>query len=249
MVYFIGVGPGDSELITLKALKIISSSDVIIYAGSLINQEILNYSKNDAEKFDSSRMNLEEIIQIIEENWKKGKKISRLHPGDPSLYGAIYEQTKELDKRGIEYEVIPGVSSLFGAVSRLRLEFTPPQVSQTLIITRLEGKTTVPEKEKLSYLASHQSSMAIFLSVHMIEKVVQELRAGGYSDNTPVCVVYKATWKDEKIIKGRLENIAELVKKEGVDNFSIIFVGNFLEPYGEYSKLYDKSFSHSFRRK
>lgn len=248
MVYFIGVGPGDPELLTIKALKIIQNSDVIIYAGSLINPEILCYAKSDVMKFDSSKLSLEEIIQLIEENCKN-KIIARLHSGDPSLYGAIYEQIQELDKRNIPYEVIPGVSSLFGAVSRLKREFTPPQLSQTLIITRLEGKTPVPAKEQLSSLATHKASMAIFLSVHMIDRVVDELLRGGYDKDTPVCVVYKATWKDEKIIKGKIENIASLVKDSEIKNTAIIFVGDFLEPYGGYSKLYDPTFYHSFRKK
>ncbi len=248
MVYFIGVGPGDPELLTIKALKIIQNSDVIIYAGSLINPEILCYSKNEALKFDSSKLSLDEIIRLIEENYRY-KTIARLHSGDPSLYGAIYEQMQELDKRNIPYELIPGVSSLFGAVSRLKREFTPPQLSQTLIITRLEGRTCVPQREKLSSLASHGASMAIFLSVHMIDKVVEELMKGGYDNDTPVYVVYKATWKDEKIIKGKMDNIAKLVKDSNIESTAIIFVGDFLEPYGNYSKLYDSSFSHSFRKK
>lgn len=248
MVYFVGVGPGDPEFLTIKALKIIQNSDVIIYAGSLINPEILCYSKNEALKFDSSSLSLEEIIRLIEENYEN-KTIARLHSGDPSLYGAIYEQMTELDKRNIPYEVIPGVSSLFGAVSRLKREFTPPQLSQTLIITRLEGRTSVPQKEQLAALASHKASMAIFLSVHMIDKVVEELMEGGYDSDTPICVVYKATWKDEKIIKGKLNNIVKLVKDYDIKNTAIIFVGDFLEPHGDYSKLYNRSFSHSFRKK
>lgn len=248
MVYFIGVGPGDPELLTIKALKIIQISDVIIYAGSLINPEILCYAKSDALKFDSSKLSLEEIIQLIEENCEN-KTIARLHSGDPSLYGAIYEQMQELDKRNIPYEVIPGVSSLFGAVSRLKREFTPPELSQTLIITRLEGRTAVPQNERLSSLATHKASMAIFLSIHMIDRVVEELLKGGYDKDTPVYVVYKATWKDEKIIKGKIENIASLVKDSEIKNTAIIFVGDFLEPYGGYSKLYDRTFYHSFRKK
>ncbi|ADG13832.1 precorrin-4 C11-methyltransferase [Methanocaldococcus infernus ME] len=246
-VYIVGAGPGDKELITLKALKLIKEADIIVYAGSLINKEILNYNEK-AEKYDSSRLNLEEIINVMVDAVKKGKKVVRLHTGDPSIYGAIKEQIDELEKRGIEVEIIPGVSSLFAAAASLKVELTLPDVSQTVIITRPEGRTKVPEREKIKELAKHRSTMVIFLGASLIDKVVNELIEGGYPEETPVAIVYKASWPEEKIVRGTLKDIAEKVKKENIERTALIIVGDILEPKKySYSKLYDKEFKHSYR--
>jgi len=245
-VFFIGAGPGDPDLITVKGKKILDSADVIIYAGSLVNKEILNSRKPDSLVYDSATMNLEEIIGIIKKNVLEGKIVARVHTGDPSIYGAIKEQMDFLEEDGIEYEVIPGVSSFVAAAAVLKKEFTLPNVSQTVICTRISGRTEVPEKEDLEKLSSHRTSMAIFLSVSMIEDVVKKLLKN-YAITTPVAVVYKATWKDQKILEGTLENIVGIVKKDGIKKTAIILVGDFLSSDYEKSKLYDKSFSHEYR--
>ncbi len=245
-VFFIGAGPGDPDLITVKGKKILDSADVIIYAGSLVNKEILNSRKPDSLVYDSATMNLEEIIGIIKKNVLGGKIVARVHTGDPSIYGAIKEQMDLLEEDGIEYEVIPGVSSFVAAAAVLKKEFTLPNVSQTVICTRMSGRTEVPEKEDLEKLSSHRASMVIFLSVSMIEDVVKKLLKN-YDITTPVAVVYKATWKDQKILEGTLGNIVGIVKKDGIKKTAIILVGNFLSSDYEKSKLYDKSFSHEYR--
>lgn len=245
-VFFIGAGPGDPDLITVKGKKILDSADVIIYAGSLVNKEILNSRKPDSLVYDSATMNLEEIIGIIKKNVLEGKIVARVHTGDPSIYGAIKEQMDLLEEDGIEYEVIPGVSSFVAAAAVLKKEFTLPNVSQTVICTRISGRTEVPEKEDLEKLSSHRTSMAIFLSVPMIEDVVKKLLKN-YAITTPVAVVYKATWKDQKILEGTLGNIVDIVKKDGIKKTAIILVGDFLSSDYEKSKLYDKSFSHEYR--
>jgi len=245
-VFFIGAGPGDPDLITIKGKKIIDSADVIIYAGSLVNKEILSSRKSDSLVYDSAMMNLEEIIDVIKKNVLEGKVVARIHTGDPSIYGAIKEQMDLLEEDGIEYEVIPGVSSFVAAAAVLKKEFTLPNVSQTIICTRISGRTEVPEKEDLEKLSSHRASMAIFLSVSMIEDVVKKLLKN-YDGSTPVAVVYKATWKDQKILGGTLGNIVGIVKKAGIKKTAIILVGDFLSSDYERSKLYDKSFSHEYR--
>jgi len=245
-VYFIGAGPGDPELITIKGKKIIDSSEVIIYAGSLVNKEVIDSRKPDAEVYNSAEMNLPEIIEVMEKAIKSGKTVARVHTGDPSIYGAIREQIEELKKLKIEFEVIPGVSSFVAAASVLGKEFTVPEISQTVICTRFEGRTPVPEKESLELLASHKASMAIFLSVGMIDDVVKKLLVH-YETTTPIAVVQKATWADQKIIEGNLENIAEKVKNEKISKTALILVGDFLGDKYEVSKLYDKSFTHEYR--
>jgi len=246
VVYFIGAGPGAPDLITLRGHKLIESADVIIYAGSLVNPEVLTCKKENAEVYNSASMTLEEVIDVIENAEKFNKNTARVHTGDPSIYGAIREQMDRLEKLGILYEVTPGVSSFVASASVLKKEFTLPNVSQTVILTRIEGRTPVPEKEKLSELARHNASMAIFLSVSMIDKVVSQL-SEHYPISTPVAVVQKATWEDEKYVIGTLETIAELVKKEGITKTAQILVGDFLGDEYELSKLYDKDFSHEFR--
>ena len=246
-VYFIGAGPGDPDLITVKGKKIVEKADVIIYAGSLVNKEIIGCHKEGAEIYNSASMNLDEVIEVTVKAQKEGKLVARVHTGDPSIYGAIREQMDMLDEYGIEYEVIPGVSSFVAAAAAIKKEFTLPDVSQTVICTRLEGKTPVPESESLESLASHKCSMAIFLSVQMIDGVVERLRKH-YDINTPIAIIQKATWEDQKIVMGTLENIAELAKKEKITKTAQILVGNFMGNDYSKSKLYDKTFSHEFRK-
>ncbi|HIP34936.1 MAG TPA: precorrin-4 C(11)-methyltransferase [Methanothermococcus okinawensis] len=249
-VVIVGAGPGDPELITLKGKKAIEEADIIVYAGSLVNKEILKYNRKNAKIYNSATMDLEEIVKVMVDGVEKGLKVVRLHTGDPSIYGAIKEQIDELKKHNIEVEIIPGVTSLSAAASSLKVELTLPKVSQTVIITRPEGRTPKPEGESLKELARHRSTMAIFLGVGMIDKVVSELIEGGYRKDTPVAVVYKASWKDEKVVKGTLEDIALKVKEANIRKTALIIVGDVLCPKEyEYSKLYNKNFETEYRRK
>lgn len=248
MVYIIGAGPGDPELITVKGKAILEKASIIIYAGSLVNRELLNIVRHGCEIYDSSGMNLEEIIYVMERGVKEGKLVARLHTGDPSIYGAIREQIDELLKRGIPFEIVPGVSSFCAAAAALKKEYTLPGVSQTVILTRMEGRTGVPERESIQSLAIHNATMVIFLSVHMLEQLVERLRSG-YTDDTPIAVVYKASWPQQKIIEGTLGDICEKVKEESIERTALIVVGRFLGETYELSKLYDKNFSHGFRCK
>ena len=246
-VYFIGAGPGDPDLITVKGKKIVEKADIIIYAGSLVNKDIIACHKDGSEIYNSAVMNLDEVMEVTVKGIKDNKAVARVHTGDPSIYGAIREQMDILDEHGIEYEVIPGVSSFVASAAAIKKEFTLPDVSQTVICTRLEGRTPVPEAESLESLASHKASMAIFLSVQMIDSVVERL-AKYYEKETPVAVIQKATWPDEKIVSGTLENIAELVKKEKITKTAQILVGWFMGDKYSKSKLYDKSFTHEYRK-
>ncbi|CAK7029672.1 MAG: Cobalt-precorrin-4 C(11)-methyltransferase [Peptostreptococcus russellii] len=247
-IYFVGAGPGDKELITLKGYKLLSKADIVIYAGSLVNPELLDYCRKGCLLYDSATMSLEEIIEVMSEGASQDKLVVRLQTGDISIYGSIREQAEELKKLNIEYESIAGVSSFLGAAASLGIEYTVPEISQSLIITRMEGRTPVPELEKLELFAKHKTSMAIFLSVQGIEKVVEKLLEGGYSESTPVAVVYKATWRDEKTVSGSLSDIVAKVKSEGIKKTALILVGDFLGDEYNYSKLYDKSFSHEYRK-
>ena len=244
-IYFVGAGPGDKELITLKGYRLLSQADIVIYAGSLVNPDLLDYCKSGARLYDSAGMNLEEIIDIMREGAKKDLLVVRLQTGDISIYGSIREQAEELKKLDIDYESIPGVSSFLGAAGALGIEYTVPEVSQSLIITRIEGRTPVPKLESLRSFASHQTSMAIFLSVQDIDRVVYQLLEGGYPIDTPV--VYKATWPDQELVRGSLEDIADKVKAAGIKKTALILVGRFLGNEYSYSKLYDKHFSHEYR--
>ncbi len=246
MVYFIGAGPGDPELITVKGKRCIEEADIIIYAGSLVNRELLKYAGPGAEIFDSAGMTLDEVLAIIEKGAASGKSIARVHTGDPSVFGAIREQMDALDRLDIAYEVIPGVSSFLAAAAALKKEYTLPGVSQTVILTRMEGRTEVPAREKIAALAAHKATMVVFLSVGMLEKLVIELKTG-YDGNTPVAVVYKASWPEQKIVRGTLEDIAGKVGQEGINKTALVVVGDFLGDGYELSKLYDKNFSHGFR--
>lgn len=245
-VYFIGAGPGDPDLITVKGRKIVESADVIIYAGSLVNKEIIDYRKENSDLYNSATMNLEEVMKVTINALNLGKIVARVHTGDPSIFGAIREQMDILDREKLEYEVIPGVSSFVAAAASLKKELTLPDVSQTIICTRIEGRTPVPKEESLASLASHKATMAIFLSVHKIGEVVEELLKH-YEKETPVAVVQKATWKDEKIVIGTLDNIEKLVKENNITKTAQILVGNFLGDKYSLSKLYDKEFTHEYR--
>lgn len=246
-VYFIGAGPGDPDLITVKGKKIVEKADIIIYAGSLVNPLIIACHKEDAVIYNSASMTLEEVTDVIKKGAKEKKIVARVHTGDPSIYGAIREQMDILDEDKIEYEVIPGVSSFVAAASAIKKEFTLPGVSQTVICTRLEGRTPVPEEESLEKLASHRASMAIFLSVHMIGDVVKKLLTY-YPKETPVAIVEKATWEDQSIHIGTLETIEEIVKEAGIRKTAQILVGDFIGNKYEKSKLYDKTFTHEYRK-
>ncbi len=249
MIRFVGAGPGAVDLITVRGMEFIKKADVIIYAGSLINPELLGYAEKDPELFDSAYMTLEEVLQVMESADREGKEVVRLHSGDPSVYGAVREQMDALEKKGICYESCPGVSACFGAAAAMNLEFTLPGISQTLIITRLEGRTKVPEKEKMELLAGHNASMAVYLSAGMTERLSEELIKGGYPPDTPAALVYKATWDDEKIVTGTVGSLKEMAKENGIEKTALILVGKALgkEAY-ERSGLYDPAFSTGFRK-
>lgn len=245
-VYFIGAGPGDPELITVKGAKRIREADIIIYAGSLVNREVIETKKESAKVYNSASMTLDEVIEVMEKGINEVKVVARVHTGDPSIYGAIREQMDILDEKGIEYEVIPGVSSFVASAAAIKKEFTLPGVTQTVILTRMEGRTPVPEKESIESLAKHKATMCLFLSVHMIDRLVERLLTS-YTVNTPVAVIQKASWEDQKIVIGTLGDIAEKVKNEGITKTAQILVGDFLGDKYELSKLYDKNFSHEYR--
>lgn len=247
ILYFIGAGPGDPDLITVKGRNKLIEADVIIYAGSLVSSEHFKYCKKTVEIYNSASMTLNEVIDVIKKAYGENKKIVRLHTGDPAIYGAIKEQMDELEKLHIPYEVIPGVSSFTAAAAAIKKEFTLPNVSQTIILTRVEGRTPVPEKENLEKLASAGASMALFLSVSMIDKVVEKLKRG-YGRNVPIAVIQRATWEDEKYVIGTLDDIAEKVKKENITKTAQILVGDFIDCDYDKSLLYDESFSHMFRK-
>lgn len=246
MVYFIGAGPGAADLITVRGRDILERAEVVIYAGSLVSKEHLEYCRPDAKIYNSAGMTLEDVMEVMTMEEQMGKTVVRLHTGDPSIYGAIREQMVELDRVGIQYEVIPGVSSFTGAAAAINREFTLPGVTQTVILTRVEGRTPVPETEDLEKLASIGASMAIFLSVSMIDKVVEKLKKG-YKKNVAIAVVERATWDDQRIIMGHLDDIAQKVKDNNITKCAQILVGDFIDSDFEKSLLYDKSFSHMFR--
>ena len=247
-VWFVGAGPGDRELITLKGYRLLQQAQVVIYAGSLINTELLAYCPPQAECHDSAALHLEQILDLMEAGVKAGKTVVRLQTGDVSLYGSVREQGEELTRRGIRWQVVPGVSAFLGAAAELGVEYTVPELSQSLVITRMSGRTPTPEKESLEAFAAHQTSMAIFLSVQEIGEVVARLRDGGYPADTQVAVVYKATWPDCQVVRGTLATIANQVTAAGIRKTALILVGAFLGDEYHYSKLYDAGFSHEYRQ-
>lgn len=248
MVDFVGAGCGAADLITLRGHRLISEADVIIYAGSLVNPELLDYARKDCEIYNSAIMHLDEIIDVIAGADSEGKKIVRLHTGDPSVYGAIREQMDRLDSLGIAYDVTPGVSSFCGAAAALKAEYTLPDVSQTVILTRMAGRTPVPESESIESLAAHQATMVIFLSTGMLEELSARLISGGYSSETPAAIVYKATWKDERVVRCTVGGLAEAARANSITKTALITVGDFLGDYHQLSKLYDRSFETEFRK-
>jgi precorrin-4/cobalt-precorrin-4 C11-methyltransferase len=250
-IHFVGAGPGDAELITVKGARLLGEADVVVFAGSLVDRELVRTYAPHASVWDSSGMNLEDTTQVLTEAVLAGRKVVRLHTGDPSIYGAIQEQMAELDRLGLDYAVVPGVTSAFAAAAALKQELTLPEVTQTVIITRLAGRTPVPESEKLSAIAGIGATMVIYLSVGMIEVVVAELLAGAYSAATPVAVVAKASWPDEQIISGTLADIAAQVQAAGIGKQALIIVGDVLKAREDGLKakslLYDREFTHGFR--
>lgn len=251
-VYFIGAGPGDPELITVRGARLLRESNVIVYAGSLVDRRLVQEYGEHAEVYDSSSMNLEETTAVISEAVLAGKKIVRLHTGDPSIYGAIQEQMAELDRLGIDYQVVPGVTSAFAAAATLRQELTLPEVSQTVIFTRMEGRTPVPERESLREIAKIGATLVVYLSISMIDRVVEELLQGAYTGETPAAVVFRASWPDERTIEGTLADIATLVKDAGIGKQALILVGDVLKARREgmkaKSRLYDPDFTHGSRK-
>jgi precorrin-4/cobalt-precorrin-4 C11-methyltransferase len=246
MVYFVGAGPGDPDLLTIKGDRLLREADLVVYAGSLINPAVLERVGESCSLYDSAGMNLDEICAKMIEYAGQGKKVVRLHSGDPSLYGALREQMNLLNEAGITYRMVPGVSSFAAAAAAVGKEYTLPEISQTVILTRLPGRTPVPEKQSLSSLSGHGASMAIFLSIGMVDEVVDELKKG-YSDGTPVAVVYKASWPQEQVIEGTVGDIAAKVKAAGLKLSALILVGPFLGDPVSRSKLYDAGFSHGCR--
>lgn len=247
-VYFIGAGPGDPELLTLKAKRIIGKSDILIYAGSLIHRDTLKFARKDGVLYDSSRMTLEEILEILQKAKRTNKVVARIHSGDPSVYSALQEQLDWCEEEEIDTEVIPGVSSFQAASASLKQEFTLPGVCQTLILTRISGRTKVPIREDLQKLARIKATMVIFLSVQEIDRVVDKLTKG-YKRDTPIVVIEKASWPEERKIIGTLENIAEKVKEAGIKRQALIIIGDALRRVYQKSKLYDRNFEHGFRKK
>ena len=247
MVHFVGAGCGATDLITVRGAKLLSEADVIIYAGSLVNPELLKYAKPECELHNSAKLTLEQVIEIICNAEAKGKMTVRLHTGDSSIYGAVREQFDLLEELGIEYDVCPGVSAFCGAAASLKAEYTLPDVSQTVIITRMEGRTPVPERERIRALAAHGSTMVLFLSTGLLEGLQAELMAGGYAPETPAAIVYKASWPEERQFRCRLCELAETARVNNITKTALILVGGFLGESYERSKLYDPGFTTEFR--
>ncbi len=247
MVHFVGAGPGAPDLISVRGAKLVGEADVIIYAGSLVNPEVMAGRRPECVVYDSAHMTLEEVIAVMKQADAEGKEIVRLHTGDQSLYGAIREQMDELIRLGISYDDTPGISSFCGAAAALQTEYTLPGISQSVIITRMEGRTPVPDREKLRSMAQHGTSMVIFLSMGLIAQVQEELLAGAYFADTPAAIVFKATWPEEKVFRCTVGTLAATAEKEGVRKTALIVVGDFLDAAYDRSKLYDPGFTTEFR--
>ena len=247
MIHFVGAGSGAPDLITVRGARLLAEADVVIWAGSLVNPELLSYCKEGCEIHDSARLTLEEVIDIIKKAEAEGKTTVRLHTGDSSIYGAVREQFDELDKLGVAYDVTPGVSSFCGAAATLKTEYTLPGVSQTVIITRAAGKTPVPERESIASLAAHGATMVLFLSTSLTEQLQEELLRGGYGADTPAAVVYKATWPDEKIFRCTVGTLHETVSGNGLTKTSLIIVGHCMGEEYLRSLLYHPHFTTEFR--
>lgn len=248
-VYFVGAGPGAADLITVRGMKLIEQADVVIYAGSLVNPELLGYAREDAEIFNSACMTLEQVVDVMEKAVSEGKTVCRLHTGDPSLYGAVREQMDALSELNISYETCPGVTAAFGAAAALDLEYTLPGITQSLVLTRMAGRTEVPEKESIESFAAHGASMAIYLSAGMLDELARRLIAGGYDPRTPAAIVYKATWPEEQILRCQVRDLDETAGKYGIRKTALVIVGGALSQSGyQKSKLYDKTFDTEFRK-
>ena len=247
MIHFVGAGPGEEDLITVRGAKMLEEADVVVYAGSLVNPAHLARTKEGCAIYDSASMTLEQVMDVMIPAAKDGKNVVRLHTGDPSVYGAIREQMDILDANGISYEVCPGVSSFCGAAAALKAEYTLPNVSQTVILSRMAGRTPVPERESIRALAAHGSTMVLFLSSGMLGKLSEELIAGGYAPETPAAIVYKATWPDEQVFRTTIAGLEQTAKDNGIHKTALITVGGFLGDAYERSKLYDPAFAHGYR--
>jgi precorrin-4/cobalt-precorrin-4 C11-methyltransferase len=248
MVHFVGAGSGAPDLITVRGARLLSEADVIVYAGSLVNPALLDYAKPGCEIHDSARLTLEQVIDIVRAAEAAGKVTVRLHTGDSSIYGAVREQFDELEKLGIEYDVCPGVSAFCGAAAALKAEYTLPDVSQSVIITRAAGRTQVPERESIRSFAAHKATMVLFLSTSLVEQVQAELIEGGYPADTPAAIVYKATWPDQRIFRCTVGTLGDTVRDNGLTKTSLIVVGGFLGNNYDRSKLYDPGFTTEFRQ-
>lgn len=246
-IYIVGAGPGDPDLLTVKGMRLLQEADVIIHAGSLVNPILLKFARPDAVLYDSAGMVLEEIVQVMLDSVRAGKKTVRLASGDPCIFGAVGEMTEPIIQAGLAYEIVPGVSSFLAGAAALKRELTVPEVAQTVILTRCEGRTPMPELERLKELGRHRTTLIIFLSVHLASKVQADLLTA-YPPETPVAIVYRASWADEKMIRGTLENLQNLVKENKITKTALIYIGNFLESEGTRSKLYDASFTHGYRK-
>lgn len=248
MVYFVGAGSGAADLITVRGMKLLQQADVIIYAGSLVNPQLLDYKNEHCKIYNSAVMTLERVIEVIKSAEAEGKMIVRLHTGDPCLYGAIREQMDQLEQMKIPYELCPGVSSFCGAAAALKMEYTLPNISQSVIITRMQGRTAVPGKETIESFAAHQATMVIFLSTGMLAKLSQKLVEGGYSQETPAAIVYKATWPEEKVVRTTVGLLETAAQEHHITKTALIIVGDAVAQTGyERSKLYDPSFETEFR--
>ena len=249
MIHFVGAGSGAADLITLRGKKFLEEADVVIYAGSLVNPQLLEYTKEGSSIYNSAKMTLEEVLEVMTAAEQEGKNTVRLHTGDPCLYGAIREQMDILDEKGIAYDYCPGVSSFCGAASALNLEYTLPNVSQSVIITRMAGRTPVPEKESIESFAAHHATMVVFLSTGLLEELSKRLIAGGYSPDTPAAIVYKATWEDEKSFVCTVETLAQTARENNITKTALMIIGDAVAHHSyERSKLYDPGFTTEFRK-
>lgn len=248
MITFVGAGPGAEDLITVRGQRLLEHADIVIYAGSLVNPGLLSLCREDCEIYNSAKMTLEEVMDVMIQGQEAGKEIVRLHTGDPCVYGAVREQMDELEKRGIPYEYCPGVSSFCGAAAALKAEYTLPGISQSVVITRMAGRTPVPERESIRSFAAHQATMVLFLSTGMLGKLSEELILGGYPADTPAAIVYKATWPEEKVLRCTVETLEQTAAEAGVTKTALIVVGRVLEGEYDRSKLYDPAFTTEFRK-
>lgn len=247
MITFVGAGPGAEDLITVRGQRLLQEADIVVYAGSLVNPGLLSLCGENCEIYNSAKMTLEEVMEVMTAGERGGKKVVRLHTGDPCLYGAIREQMDELEKAHIDYEVCPGVSSFCGAAAALNAEYTLPGISQSVVITRMAGRTPVPDRKSIRSFAAHQATMVIFLSTGMLRELSAELVSGGYAEDTPAAIVYKATWPEEKVLRCTVETLAETAAAENVTKTALIVVGRILDGEYERSKLYDPTFATEFR--